>query len=116
MKMKAHPRVMRRICHHWSLFESLFVGVGALIPVIVGKGGTLAVPEGSGTTTSSDRHTPIPVTTDVLLLQLASTHEPPLNTLLFESPQARQELGPAPEQLEQLESQAWQVEVVLSKN
>ena len=105
-KMKAHPRVMRRICHHWSLLESLFAGVGELIPVMVGKGGTLAVPEGSGTTTSSDRQTPIRGTTDVLLLQFASTHEPPLNTLLFESPQARQELGPGPEQLEQLESQA----------
>jgi len=87
-----------------------------LIPVMVGNGGTLAVPDGSGTTTSSDRQTPIPGTTDVLLLQLEATHEPPLNTLLFESPQARHELDPGPEQLEQLESQAWQVEVVLSKN
>ena len=106
MKMKAHPRVMRRICHHWSLLEPLFVGAGVLIPVILGKGGTLAVPDGSGTATSSDRQTPIPGTTEVLLWQFASTHEPPLNTLLFESPQARQELGPEPVQLEQLESQA----------
>ena len=85
------------------------------MPVILGKGGTFAVPDGSGTTTSSDRQTPIPGTTDVLLLQLASTQEPPLNTLLFESPQARQEPDPGPEQLAQLESQAWQVELVLSK-
>jgi len=76
------------------------------MPVIVGKGGTFPVPDGSGTTTSSDRQTPIPGTTTVLLLQLASTHEPALNTLLFESPQARQELDPGPEQLVQLESQA----------
>ena len=76
------------------------------MPVMVGRGGTSDVPDGSGTITRSDRQTPIPGATDVLLLQLASTHEPPLNTLLFESPQARQELGPGPEQLEQLESQA----------
>ena len=104
--MNAHPRVMRRICHHWSLLELLFAGVGVLIPVMLGKGGTFAVPDGSGTTTSSDKQTPIPGTTDVLLLQLASTHEPLRKTLLFESPQARQELAPGPEQLEQLESQA----------
>ena len=85
------------------------------MPVILGRGGTFAVPDGSGTTTRSDRQTPIPGTTDVLLLQLASTQEPPFNTLLFESPQARQELDPGPEQLAQLESQAWQVELVLSK-
>ena len=76
------------------------------MPVIVGKGGTLAVPDGSGTTTSSDRQTPIPGTIDVLLLQLAATHDPALNTLLLESPQARQEPDPGPEQLAQLESQA----------
>lgn len=73
------------------------------MPVILGKGE--AVPDESGTVTRSDRQTPSPVTTDVLLLQLASTHEPPFNTS-FEPPQARQELDPGPEQLEQLESQA----------
>ena len=82
------------------------MGAGELIPVILGKGGTLAVPDGLGTTTSSDKQMPIPGTTDVLLSQLAPTHEPPLNTLLFESPQARQELDVGPEQLEQLESQS----------
>ena len=75
------------------------------MPVMVGKGGTVAVPDGCGTTTSSDRQTPSPGTTEVLLLQLALTHDPPLNTW-FESPQARQELDPGPEQLEQLVSQA----------
>ena len=84
------------------------------MPVMVGKGVIVAVPEGSGTTTSSDRQTPSPGTSEVLLLQLALTHDPRLNTW-FEPPQARQEVGSGPEQLEQLESQALQVEVVLSK-
>lgn len=75
------------------------------MPVMVGKGGTVAVPEGCGTTTSSDRQTPNPGITVVLPLQLALTHDPLLNTW-FEFPQARQELDPEPEQLEQLESQA----------
>lgn len=74
------------------------------MPLMLGKGGTFPVPDGSGTTTRSDRQTPIPGTIDVLLLQLASTHEPPLNTL-FEPLQAIQELDPEPEQLAQLESQ-----------
>jgi len=46
-KVKAHPTVMKRICHQWSLLELLFAGVGELVPVMVGKGGTLAVPDGS---------------------------------------------------------------------
>jgi hypothetical protein len=83
------------------------------MPVMVGKGVIVAVPEGDGTTTSSDRQTPSPGTSDVLL-QLALTHDPRLNTW-FEPPQARQEVGSGPEQLEQLESQALQEEVVLSK-
>ena len=73
--------------------------------MILGKGGMVAVPEGCGTSTNSDRQTPSPGITDVLLLQLALTHDPALNTW-FEPPQARQELDPGPEQLEQLESQA----------
>lgn len=105
---------MRRICHHWSLLELPLGVAGESIPVILGKGATVPVPEGWGTITSSDRQTPIPGITLVLLLQFAPTHEPSLNTWL-EFPQARQELDPGPEQLEQLESQVWQVEVVLSK-
>ena len=73
--------------------------------MVVGKGGTVAVPEGCGTTTRSERQTPSLGTTEVLLLQLALTHDPPFNTW-FKSPQARQELEPEPEQLEQLVSQA----------
>ena len=56
------------------------MGAGELIPVILGKGGTVPVPEGDGTMTSSDRQTPSPGTTEVVLLQLALTHDPPLNT------------------------------------
>jgi len=75
------------------------------MPVMLGKGGRVVVPEGCGTSTSSDRQTPSPGITEVLPLQLALTHDPPLNTW-FEPPQARQELDPGPEQLEQLGSQA----------
>jgi hypothetical protein len=74
------------------------------MPVILGKGGRDAVPEDCGTATNSDRHAPSPGTTDVLLPQFALTHDPLLSTW-FEPPQARQELDPGPEQLEQLESQ-----------
>lgn len=46
--------------------------------------------------------------------QFAATQEPPRRTWL-ELAHARQLLGPAPVQLEQLESQAWQEEEVESK-
>lgn len=48
-------------------------------------------------------------------LQLAAVHDPPRRTW-FEFEQARQLEGPAPEQLEQLESQDWHVDEVMSKN
>lgn len=51
----------------------------------------------------------------VLLLQLAEMQVPPRRTWL-ELEQARQLLGPVPVQLEQLASQDWHVEEVLSKN
>lgn len=75
------------------------------------------VPEAVGTTTRSERHTPRPGTTDdvEVPLQLAATHEPARNTCEALE-HARQLPGPEPEQLEQLASQDWQVEDVLSKN
>ena len=65
--------------------------------------------------TRSERQTPRPGTTVELAAQLAVAHEPELRTEVVLA-QARQLLGPAPEQLEQLESQARQEDVVVSKN
>lgn len=89
--------------------------MGESRPVIDGNGAAVLVPDGWGTTTRSDRHTPRPGTTLEPLLQVAETQVPPRNTWL-EPEQARQLLGPDPVQLEQLESQDWQVDEVLSKN
>ena len=58
---------------------------------------------------------PRPEMTLEVPLQLAETHVPPRRTWL-ELEQARQLLGPAPEQLEQLASHDWHVDEVLSKN
>lgn len=80
-----------------------------------GNGVPGLVPDACGTTTSSERQTPRPGTTPEELLQLAATQLPPRKTWL-ELEQARQLLGPDPEQLEQLVSQDWHVEDVLSKN
>lgn len=74
-------------------------------PVIVGK--AVDAPElvgVGGTVTRSEKHTPSPGTTPVLLVQLAATQAPLFKTL-FESEHARHKLAPLPEQLEQLESQ-----------
>lgn len=65
--------------------------------------------------TKSERQTPNPVTTSVVPLQLADTQEPLCRTC-EELEHARQLDGPEPEQLEQLESQAWQEWLALSKN
>jgi hypothetical protein len=81
--------------------------VGASMPVIVGIGADpdpVAVTE--GTVTRSERHTPRPEITVVLLVHLASTQVPALRTW-FELEQARHPLGPDDEQLEQLLSHAW---------
>ena len=83
------------------------------MPLTVGRGA--AVPDGVGTTTRSERQIPRPGTMLDELLQLLGTHEPPRRTSL-EFEHARQLLGPAPEQLEQLASQDWQDDDVLSKN
>ena len=73
------------------------------------------VPEGGGTKTRSERQMPRPEMTLEVPLQLAETQVPPRRTWL-ELEHARQLLGPAPEQLEQLASHDWHVEDVLSKN
>ena len=87
--------------------------VGSFKPVTLGKGGAL-VPEGRGTT-RSERQTPSPATTLEADEQLAATHDPVTRTCV-ELEHARQLSGPEPEQLEQLESQDWQVDDVESKN
>ena len=58
---------------------------------------------------------PSPATTLEDDEQLAATHDPAARTCV-ELEHARQLLGPEPEQLEQLESQDWQVDDVESKN
>ena len=75
--------------------------------MIVGSGAEPA-PEACDAETSSERHTPRPGTTAAVVvlvvpfpLQLAGTQDPPRRTEL-ELEHARQLLGPAPEQLEQL--------------
>ena len=77
-------------------------GTGESMPLIVGSG-VAWVLDGGGTSTRSDRHTPRPATTDDEPVHVVEVHVPPRNTWL-ELEQARQLLGPAPEQLEQLES------------
>lgn len=87
--------------------------VGSDRPVMVGKGAPLPVP--LGTTTRSERHTPSPGMTLDDPLQFADTHDPPRSTCVALA-QARQLDEPGPEQLEQLESQGWHEDEVLSKN
>lgn len=89
--------------------------VGLFNPEMLGRGGAPDVPEGEETT-RSERQTPSPATTLEVDEQLAATHDPATRTCV-ELEHARQLLGPGPEQLEQLESQDWQVdEDVESKN
>lgn len=80
-----------------------------------GNGGAEFVPEAGGTKTRSERHRPRPDITVLPFPQFAETQVPPRKTWL-ELEQARQLLGPAPEQLEQLESQDWHADDVVSKN
>ena len=115
-KMNAQPSVIRRISHQDSERpdEEPEVGdVGLLSPVMVGRGGSVL--EACGTATRSERQIPRPGTTLVELPQVAVAHEPP-RSVCEELEQDRQLLGPAPEQLEQLASQDWQDDEVLSKN
>ena len=113
-KMKAQPSAMSRISHHWSgrWTTVVLLVVGVSMPVMVGRGLPVAV---EVVTTRSDRQMPSPDTTEDEPLQLAAVHEPPWRTWLLLA-HARQLLGPAPEQLEQLESQDWHVDDVVSKN
>lgn len=74
-----------------------------------GTGAAEDVPEGVGTITRSERHTPspgmtLPVEVVDVPLQLAATHEPARRTCV-ELEHAKQLAGPEPEQLEQLLSQ-----------
>ena len=87
--------------------------VGLFKPEMLGRGGALVVPEG-WETTRSERQTPSPATTLEVDEQLASTHDPATRTCV-ELEHARQLLGPKPEQLEQLESQDWQLDDAESK-
>jgi len=114
MKMNAQPRAIRRISHHARGCFFTTTVVGELIPVMDGRALVAELDE-EGTTTSSERHTPRPGTTDVEALQFAETHVPPWRTW-SELEHARQSLGSDPEQLEQLASQDWQLEDVVSKN
>jgi hypothetical protein len=78
-----------------------------------GRGAPGLVPE--GVRTSSDRQTPRPGTTLDELAQVAATQLPLRKTWLVLE-QAKQFPGPEAEQLEQLASQGWHVDDVLSKN
>jgi hypothetical protein len=98
--MRMQPSVMSKISHH-ARRRPVLIAVGELIPVIVG----MDDPE---TETRSERHTPRPGTTLAVAvvvvpfsLQLAATQVPPRRTEV-ELEHARQLLGPASEQLEQL--------------
>ncbi len=75
----------------------------------------MPVPEGWGTETRAERQTPKPGRTVVLPLQFAATHRPARRTCVL-SEHARQEDGPAAEQLEHVESHDWHVEDVGSRN
>ncbi|KAF4614421.1 hypothetical protein D9613_003336 [Agrocybe pediades] len=112
--MNAHPSVISKICHH-ARPARFWMTIGSPNPVRVGKGTELAVPDALGTTTNSERHTPNPGMTSDDPLQFADTHDPARRTCV-ELEHERHCDGPDPVQLEQLESQAWQDELVLSKN
>ncbi|OCH86960.1 hypothetical protein OBBRIDRAFT_837782 [Obba rivulosa] len=120
-KMKAQPSAISRISHHARppppppLVVLEDGETGELIPVMEGSGGTEFVPVAGGTKTRSERQRPKPEITLLLFAQFAETQVPPRRTWL-ELEQARQLLGPEPEQLEQLESHGWHVEEVMSKN
>jgi hypothetical protein len=111
-KMKAQPSAISRICHHSSL-PRLTMTVGELIPVTVGSGAAVPVPEGVERT-NSERQTPRPGTTLELDWQFAATHVP-LRRTSVELEHARQLFDPGPEQLEQPESHALHEEEVVSK-
>lgn len=117
--MNAQPSAMSMICHQASgvRADADVAGAGAARPVTEGSGAADVVPEGVVMTVStrSERQTPSPAMTLLEPLQPAATQVPPRRTWL-ELEHARQALGPAPEQLEQLESQDWQEEDVVSKN
>ena len=85
--------------------------VGFVNPVAIGIDELVEV----GTCTNSDKQRPNPGITSDDPLQFADTHDPARRTWV-ELEHARQLLGPEPEQLEQLESQAWHDKVVDSKN
>ena len=102
--MRTQPSVISKISHHARRRPAL-IAAGELIPVMVGSGTEADDPE---TETRSERHTPRPGTTLAVAvvvvpfsLQLAPTQVPPWRTEV-ELEHARQLLGPAPEQLEQL--------------
>ena len=106
MKMKTHPSVISKICHHVRRREPPLITAGESIPVIEGSGTGTDVPDTCGTETRSERHSPRPGTTAVAFPpQLAATQDPPRRTEV-EVEHARQLLGPEPEQLEQLLSHA----------
>jgi hypothetical protein len=79
-----------------------------------GRGAGVLVPEALGPTTSSDKQTPSPAITLEVPLQFAETQDPARKTWV-ELEHAKQLPAPGPEQLEQLESQVWHDEEVLSK-
>ena len=87
--------------------------VGELIPVTVGSGADVPVPDGEEIT-SSERQAPKPGTTLEPDWQFAATHAP-LRRTCVALEHARQLLDPGPEQLEQLESHVWHEEEVVSK-
>jgi hypothetical protein len=68
---------MSRISHHASWRgPALMTTVGALMPVSDGRGAAPDVLDAVGTRTMSERQTPRPATTVVLLVHFASTHVP----------------------------------------
>jgi hypothetical protein len=102
--MRMQPSVISKISHH-ARRRPVLIAAGELIPVIVGSEVGTEDPE---TETRSERHTPRPGTTLAVAvvvvpfsLQLAATQVPPWRTEV-ELEHARQLLGPALEQLEQL--------------
>ena len=88
--------------------------VGSVRPDIEGSGGATEVPDG-WVTTRSEKQTPNPETTVELLEQVAGVQVPARRTVL-ELAQDKHEDGPEAEHDAQLESQFWQLDVVVSKN
>lgn len=90
--------------------------VGAEMPVMLGRGGSVVPDVVEGRKIKESRQTPNPSMTDPPLGHVVATQLPAFNTFPEDESQLRQPPAPAAEQLEQDPSQVLQVPEAESKN